>query len=119
LFIDYAVDSFGLMTTLERRGFAVGAGPALYVARARDADPQFGPGAWEHHARLGALGEGRMMLPARSRLFFDASGQYRYVGTVDVGPITPRAILEPRATFPESSASFNHWLVAFGGGVRF
>jgi hypothetical protein len=57
--------------------------------------------------------------PARSRLFFDASGQYRYVGTVDVGPIAPRAVLEPGATFPASSASFNHWLIGVDGGVRF
>jgi hypothetical protein len=119
LYIDYAVDSLGFMTTLERRGFAVGAGPALHITRARDADPQVGPHGWEHHGKLGALVQGRMMLPARSRLFFDVSGQYRYVGSVDVGPITPRTEFEPGATFPASSVSFNHWHVALGGGIRF
>lgn len=120
LTIDYGVDNVGFMATLERRGFAVGAGPALYIARVRDGDRLRGaPQAWEHHPKLGALAQGRMMLPARSRLFLDASGQYRYVGTVDVGPIRPRTDFDPGATFPRSRASFSHWLVALGGGVRF
>jgi hypothetical protein len=118
LHIDYAVDSLGFMPTLEWKGLAVGVGPALHIARTRDANPQVLHG-WEHDARLGALVQGRMMHPARSRLFFDLNGQYRYVGSVDVGPITPEALLEPGATFPASKASFDHWHVAFGAGVRF
>jgi hypothetical protein len=119
LTIDYGVDSIGVMATLERRGFGIGAGPAVHVARVRDGDPQFGARPWERHTRLGALFQGRVLLPARSRLFVDASAQYRYVGAVDVGPLTPRAIFEPAAVFPKSSASFSHWLIALGGGVRF
>ena len=119
LAIDYAVDSVGFIATLERRGFGVGAGPAWHVARVRDADPQFGAGPWRRHSRLGAFAQARMMVPARSRFFLDVSGQYRYVGAIDVGPLAPHAILEPAAIFPRSSASFNHWLVAIGVGVRF
>jgi hypothetical protein len=119
LYIDYAVDSLGFMPTLEWKGLAVGVGPALHIARTRDADPQDGPHGWEHHAKFGALVQGRLMYPARSRLFLDLSGQYRYVGNVDVGPITPEALLEPAATFPASRASFNHGHVAVGLGVRF
>jgi hypothetical protein len=119
LYVEYAVDSLGVMATLERAGFAVGAGPAVHVARLKDADPQFGDGPWERHARVGVLVQGRVMLPARSRLFVDANGQYRYVGNAEVGPIAPHPILEPGATFPRSAVSFSHWLLSVGAGVRF
>jgi len=117
--VEYAVDSVGVMATMERAGFAVGAGPAIHIARLRDAERLYGGGPWERQTKLGALLQGRMTLPARARLFVDVSGQYRYVGRVEVGPIAPHPIWEPGASFPRSAVSFSHWFVGVGSGIRF
>jgi len=120
LWIEYATDTVAGLAVLGSGVFSVGAGLALHVARARAKDlGDQGLSPWESHVRIGAVGQVRMTVPARSFLFFDANGQYRYVGGVEVGPMTPYAVLQPGATFPKSRASFSHWALALGIGARF
>lgn len=65
--------------------------------------------------RFGAVVAIGLTLPARKRFFVDLQGQYRFVGTTDLGPMD----VPNGGTLPRTPVNFNHLAWGVGLGVRF
>jgi hypothetical protein len=95
----------------------LGAGPAWHRARVRESTgPVEQP--WTSTSRIGFVLATGARLPTTTRVYLDLSVQYRYVGSVSVGPITSASPFSS-ATLPATEVRFNYWVIGFGPGIRF
>lgn len=104
-----SVTTYAIMGGIETDdGPWIAAGPAVYrVALERIS------------LRLGAVLAAGLVLPARKRFFVEFQGQFRLVGTVDLGPINVDGIGGGSAgTLPRTGVNFNHSVVLLGVGFR-
>ncbi len=114
IFIDHTITSFAATASASYRGFRIGFGPALHIAKA-SANRQL-----EKHTKFGFVLDGGVQLPSRSRFFFAVDMQYRYVGRVTLGPFMPtNSALNPAQTLSAANVLFSHWFIGIGPGIRF
>jgi len=75
--------------------------------------------SWSGDSHFGFIARGGVRTPAATRLYLDLNAQYRYIGEASYGPFAGSPPVNGGTALPRSSAQFNHWLVAFGPGIRF
>jgi hypothetical protein len=122
--LQYRVTTAGVAVLRNYRFFRLGGGPALYTTQMRkDPAPEPDPAArnqsWASHSRVGLMGVVGIRLPTETRVYFDLSAQYRYVGRTPFGPFTPTSYGIPATPLTASEAQFSHWFIGFGPGIRF
>jgi len=89
-----------------------GAGPSLNFASVSDPAPLRGEAT--KSTKLGFLLEGSIAVPKRTRFFLALTAQYRYAGSVEIGPYEANG-----SAFEPYGVSFNHSMIGVGLGVRF
>jgi hypothetical protein len=121
LFLNHSVTTIAPMVSYKVEGWHVGAGATFNRVRVENeqgGDPGVGSvKAW----KLGALADTGVAYPRRSRLFFEARGQYRWVPVHTAGPFTSPGRLpgqEP-ASMPAVDVDMSHAFFALGLGARF
>jgi hypothetical protein len=113
--LSHAVQTVAAIATLEALEdghLQLGLGPALHTISTNGSNTQ-SQGA----TRLGLVFDAGLQFPSNSRFFVDLRAQYRWVGSVDIGPYTASGFNDP-AVLPEASFSFNHTWLGVGFGVR-
>jgi hypothetical protein len=114
--IDYSV--FTISPTVSIRladVFHLGIGPALYKTECHQTG--FMETVSQSATKVGALFDLGLSFPAHSRFFAIVSVQYRYVGNMTIGPFESKHG-DNAATMPAISASYNHYFVSVGMGIR-
>ena len=127
LTVEHQVASLGALASIGGRTAQIGLGPALHRARTRTAGLGGGvESPWTERSKLGLVARGRLMVPARWRLFLDLRAEYHLVGRIPVGPYrsSPALSLGPAndgnaVTLPSTPARFDYWMIGMGPGVRF
>jgi hypothetical protein len=93
-------------------------GPALHRVALDHEEFPGGPAVTA--TRFGAVVAMGFVLPTGKRLFFELQGQYRLVGTVNMGPIDVLGTNGGIAgTLPRTAVSFSHAILSLGLGARF
>jgi hypothetical protein len=110
------VQTIGAMMAYRRGFLRVGLGPAVTMTTLTI---DIGMAAADIKAtKLGAIFEAGVVLPERTRVFFEATVQYRYVGSVDIGPLSVREHGRDVAVVT-ASIPFDYTVVSLGVGLRF
>ena len=115
LILDHGVRTLAALGTLEEGPLQLGLGPALYVVRVVD-EPQ-GIGGATDVSKLGVVVEAGFQHPRNSRFFVDLRAQYRWVGSVTIGPYTA-SLFDESAVLPVCAVSFIHAWFGIGVGFR-
>ena len=116
-----SVNSYAIMAEVNTEadgGVWAAVGPALHHVALEHTEFPGGPAVTA--TRLGAILATGVVLPARRRFFFELQGQYRLVGTVEMGPIdVARSTGGLAGTLPRTGVNFGHAMFSLGLGVRF
>ncbi len=118
------VQTFGAMVAYRRAFLRVGLGPSLNLTTLSidissiDTFPQDSVSSETKATKLGAIFEAAVVLPEHTRVFVEAKGQYRYVGAVDVGPLSVSEHGRVVAVVA-TSVPFDYAVVSLGLGFRF
>lgn len=112
LILDHGVRTLAGLATFEEGPLQLGLGPALYGVRAVDL-----PVGGGEATKLGLMADAGLQFPHNSRFFVDLRAQYRWVGSVSIGPYQVSAFDE-ETVLPECSPSFNHLWFSVGFGFR-
>jgi hypothetical protein len=108
--------TFAALASYERSGLRVGAGPSLNRTRLEIDD---GAGIRrEEGTRPGLVVEAGAEWPRGTRVMVELWGQYHLVGSQEYGPVPVSSGGQLVATLPAGSASFSHFTVGLGIGVR-
>lgn len=118
--VEYSVNTFSPVVSVQVTGFQFGVGPALYMANSIGKRLTLGESLGEKKTRkLGFLIDlGFAFPPEKTRFFLEIKIQYRAVGQVEVGPYEIRAT-EDLVIFPTNKVNYNHWFLGAGMGIRF
>jgi hypothetical protein len=116
-----SVSTYAIMAGINREadgGFWVAGGPALYRVALERTGAFGGPDITAN--RLGAVAGLGFVLSVRKRFFAELQGQYRLVGSADVGPIDVAGIVGDSiaGTLPRTKVNFSHSVLLIGLGVR-
>lgn len=112
-----ALVSFEMADPLGIVSARVGIGPAWYFVSMTQ--PRPGAEQPSTSENLGLLVDADLRFPARTRVFGSVLVQYRYVGEVRLGPYSQAGLPgRPAQVFPASTGAPDHWVLAFGFGVR-
>jgi hypothetical protein len=119
MFLRQTVTTVAVLPALKVSGAVrVGLGPSLNFLKVQDISAGGGSPS-STTIRPGLLAEASLTTPARSRVFFEISAQYRYVLPAEIGPIDePASMFSEGAQLPRTGVSFSHGMVALGLGVR-
>lgn len=120
IFLRQRASTYAIMAGINAQdggGLWVAAGPAFHRVALEHIELPRGPAVTAN--RLGAVVALGLVLPPRKRFFVELQGQYRLVGTVDLGPIDVASIGEGiGGTLPRTGVNFNHGVLLLGLGVR-
>jgi len=113
------VHTVAALIAVGRGGLRLGLGPSVNAVEVESFGPAPVGTAPVDTAKLGFVAEAAAAFPARSRLFLEAVLQYRYVASVDFGPVAPRN-LEGRTpvTLPVTSLSLDSTTFGVALGLR-
>lgn len=116
--IEYSVNTFSPVVSVQVIGFQFGIGPALYMVNS--IGKRHGEILGEKRTRkIGLFTDFGFAVPTdKSRLFFEIKIQYRAVGQIKVGSYEIRTT-EDLVIFPASNINYNHWFIGGGIGIRF
>ena len=95
----------------------IGVGPAVYFTKTWESSGH--PEGIEldyRHTKLGFVIDFGLRIPKKTRCFFELNLQYRYVGSLDIGPFNVNSY---NPELPPASISFNHVMISQGFGIRF
>ena len=120
VFLKQSVSTYAIMAGINAQHDAgpwVAAGPALHGVALEHMESAGGPAVTAN--RLGAVVALGVVFPPRKQFFVELQGQYRLVGTVDLGPIdVARTGGGTAGTLPRTGVNFNHWVLLLGVGAR-
>lgn len=118
--VEYSVNTFSPVVSVQVIGFQFGVGPALYMANSIGKRLSLGESLGEKKTRkIGLLIDfGLAIPPDKTRFFFEIKIQYRAVGQVKVGPYEI-ITTEDFTIFPTTKVNYNHWFLGAGMGIRF
>ena len=117
MFLRSAVETYAFSVVLSSGSWRLGVGPAWHTVTVTRTDMPGGPPS--RGARLGAVAQGAVSWPSRSRFFLEAIVQRSLVGAVDIGPFTSRDAADSTVTtIPRTPVSFSYSSVRMGFGVR-
>lgn len=116
--VEYSVNTFSPIVSVEVIGFQFGVGPALYMANS--IGKRYGGSLGEKRTKKVGLfiDFGFAVPPDKTRFFLEIKIQYRAVGQIKVGPYEIRTA-EDLVIFPASNINYNHWFTGGGIGIRF
>lgn len=118
--VEYSVNTFSPVVSVQAMGFQFGIGPAFYMTNSIGKRLSTGEIFGEKKTRkIGLLIDFGLAIPSsKSRLFFEIKIQYRAIGKVEVGPYEIETT-EDLVIFPASNINYNHWFLGAGLGIRF
>lgn len=117
LFVDYSVFTISSIVSIQFLDILhIGIGPAVYNTKSYQDNAGVAAES-KSVAKIGALLDIELSIPAHSHLFGVVSIQYRYVGKVDIGPFESR-LGDSAATIPATNGSYDHTFIAIGVGLR-
>lgn len=120
VFLKQSVSTYAIMAGINAEAGAdawVAAGPALHRVALEHTESAGGPAVTAN--RLGAVVALGVVFPPRTRFLVELQGQYRLVGTVDLGPIDVASFGGGTAgTLPRTGVNFNYWVLLLGVGAR-
>jgi hypothetical protein len=130
LHVTSSVDVFAMVASVSDRSMlksflqedlfevVAGLGPAVYLTKA-ERTSSGGPSETNESTTVGFLFNVGLRTPASTMFFVEGNAQYRYVGSVEVGPFTATSTFTgDTAQLPSTDVSFSHWFFGLAIGVR-
>ncbi len=121
MFLQQTVTTLAVLPALKLGGaFRVAAGPSLNFVKISDTAASGSGRRSSNAAKPGFVVDAGLSTPARSRFFFEITGQYRYALPAEIGPFErPESQYSEAVTLPRTRVSMSHAVLGLGVGVRF